>query len=100
MTGTAASRSTLRQRAIELFALIVCTCLALAVTRAEPVADERWNVILAIGFLLLAGTMLANLVESLLLPHLTAYIVVGVVGGPHVLKLFDQAREVSDPGAH
>lgn len=81
--------SSVRRRAVELFALVVCSCLAIAVTRAEPIGHERWNVILGIGFLLLAGTILANLVEPIRLPHLTAYITVGVVGGPHVLELVD-----------
>ncbi|HEY5960026.1 MAG TPA: cation:proton antiporter [Polyangiaceae bacterium] len=80
-----------RKRAVEAFALLVCTCLALAVTRAEPLAHERWNVILGVGYLLLAGTILANLVEPLHLPHLTAYIAVGVVGGPHVLEFVDHS---------
>ena len=84
-------RSTLRQRAVELFALVICTCLAVAVTRAEPLGHERWNVILGGGYLLLAGTVLASLVEPLRLPHLTAYIAVGVIGGPHVLDLVDEA---------
>ncbi len=90
MTPATPTRSSFRQRAVEVFALLVCTCLAIAVTRAEPLGNERWNVILGIGYLLLAGTILANLVEPLRLPHLTAYIVVGVVGGPYVLELVDQ----------
>jgi Kef-type K+ transport system membrane component KefB len=38
---------------------------------------------------LFAGTILGNLVEPLRLPHLTAYIAVGVIGGPHVLHLLE-----------
>jgi Kef-type K+ transport system membrane component KefB len=76
---------------VEAFALLVCTCLALAITRAEPLAHERWNVILGVGYLLLGGTVLANLIEPLHLPHLTAYIAIGVLAGPHVFEFVDHS---------
>jgi Kef-type K+ transport system membrane component KefB len=43
--------------------------------------------IAAVGFLLLAGTLASRLLESVGLPHLTAYLAVGVLVGPHVLHL-------------
>jgi len=43
----------------------------------------------ALGFLLLAGTLVSELLESLKLPHLTAYLLTGIVAGPHVLGLVD-----------
>ncbi|MBX3225459.1 MAG: sodium:proton exchanger [Labilithrix sp.] len=43
----------------------------------------------AIGFLLLAGTLLSELVEVLGLPHLTGYLLAGVFAGPHVLNMID-----------
>jgi Kef-type K+ transport system membrane component KefB len=39
--------------------------------------------------LLFAGTLAANVLQPLRLPQLTAYILVGVVGGPNVLRLMD-----------
>lgn len=39
----------------------------------------------ALGFLLLAGTLLSELVEILGLPHLTGYLLAGILAGPHVL---------------
>ncbi len=42
-----------------------------------------------LGFLLLAGTLLSELLEPLGVPHLTSYIVAGFVGGPSVLGLVD-----------
>ncbi len=42
-----------------------------------------------IGFLLLAGTLLSELIELLGLPHLTGYLLAGVLAGPHVLDMID-----------
>jgi Kef-type K+ transport system membrane component KefB len=91
VTSRSKRYSTFRRRGVEVFALLVCSCLAIAVTRAEPLSDDRWNVILGVGYLLLAGTVLASLLEPTRLPHLTAYIAVGVIGGPHVFGLVDHA---------
>jgi Kef-type K+ transport system membrane component KefB len=41
----------------------------------------------ALGFLLLAGTLLSELVEVLGMPHLTGYLFAGIIAGPHVLHL-------------
>ena len=54
-----------------------------------PGADVQFSVISAVGFLLLAGMLASQLLEALGLPHLTAYISVGVVAGPHLLHLVD-----------
>ena len=45
--------------------------------------------IAAVGFLLLAGTLLSELLEVVGLPHLTGYLGAGVFAGPHVLHLID-----------
>lgn len=45
----------------------------------------------AIGFLLLSGTLLSELIELLGLPHLTGYLLAGVLAGPHVLNMIDAA---------
>ena len=79
----------LRARVVEIFALALCLTLALLVTRNTPTGAIHWNVILAIGYLLFAGTLAESLLSPLRLPHLTAYIAVGIVGGPHVLRLVD-----------
>jgi Kef-type K+ transport system membrane component KefB len=39
----------------------------------------------AIGFFLLAGTLASSLLEIFRLPHLTGFLLAGVVAGPHVL---------------
>lgn len=89
MMRSAAPPSKTLRRIAETVSLLVCTSIAVAVTRAEPLTSDLWNVISGIGYLLLAGTILANLIEPIRLPHLTAYIAVGVVGGPHVLGIAD-----------
>lgn len=45
----------------------------------------------AVGFLLLAGTLTSKLIGVLGIPHLTGYLLVGIVAGPHVLHLLDHA---------
>lgn len=43
----------------------------------------------ALGFLLLAGTLLSELVDVVGLPHLTGYLLAGTLAGPHVLGMID-----------
>lgn len=43
----------------------------------------------SIGFLLLAGTLTSRLIERFGVPHLTGYLLAGVLAGPHVLHLID-----------
>ncbi|HEY3585968.1 MAG TPA: hypothetical protein VGK85_02395, partial [Myxococcaceae bacterium] len=43
----------------------------------------------ALGFLLLAGTVAANVLEPLGIPHLTAYLLTGMAAGPYALHLVD-----------
>jgi Kef-type K+ transport system membrane component KefB len=45
--------------------------------------------IAAIGFCLLAGTLMSELVEVIGLPHLSGYLAAGILAGPHVLHLID-----------
>ena len=58
-------------------------------TRVVPGLESRGGTITAIGFLLLTGTLASELVEVVGLPHLSGYLLAGIVGGPHVLKLID-----------
>lgn len=43
----------------------------------------------ALGFLLLAGSLLSELLAIIGLPHLTGYLAAGVLAGPHILHLID-----------
>jgi Kef-type K+ transport system membrane component KefB len=66
-----------------LFALLFLT------TRAVPEIHEGVGTIAAVGFLLLTGTLMSELVETIRVPHLTGYLLAGIIAGPHVLKLID-----------
>ncbi len=43
----------------------------------------------AVGFLLIAGTLFGELGALIGLPHLTGYLIAGIVGGPYLLSLVD-----------
>jgi Kef-type K+ transport system membrane component KefB len=64
--------------------------LLYAVTRAVPEVHGGLWTITAIGFLLLAGTLVSELLAPLGLPHLTGYLIAGIASGPYVLKLVDE----------
>ena len=49
--------------------------------------DHGYELIAALGLLLTCGTLVGEVLEDLKIPHLTAYLAVGVVAGPYVLKL-------------
>ncbi|WP_437994886.1 cation:proton antiporter [Sorangium sp. So ce185] len=70
-------------------ALVILFGVLYATTRAVPHDNGPAGTIASIGFLLLAGTLASELVEPLRLPHLSGYILAGIVAGPHVLKLVD-----------
>ena len=55
----------------------------------------------ALGFLLLAGTVVANVLEPLGIPHLTAYLITGMVAGPHAAhpSTTDRRRPLADQRA-
>ncbi|MFO0643835.1 MAG: cation:proton antiporter [Polyangiaceae bacterium] len=62
--------------------------LAFVASRAEG-AGKGGEVLLALGLFVLGGTLAAELLEPLKVPHLTGYLAVGVLAGPHVLHLVD-----------
>ncbi|WP_437932958.1 cation:proton antiporter [Sorangium sp. So ce341] len=70
-------------------ALVILFGVLYATTRAVPNDHGPAGTIASIGFLLLAGTLASELVEPLRLPHLSGYILAGIIAGPHVLKLVD-----------
>lgn len=73
------------------FVYAVCLVIVGAVfyTSALGPADGDAALIATLGFLLLAGTLLSELVEMLGLPHLTGYLLAGILAGPHVLGIID-----------
>ncbi|HKP61628.1 MAG TPA: cation:proton antiporter [Polyangiales bacterium] len=76
-------------RSLQALGLAVVFVAVYVATHLAPAFEGPFGVISAVGFLLLAGMLASNVFEVIGLPHLTAYIMVGVVAGPHVLHLVD-----------
>ena len=91
------ARHGVQMRLSQLVALTMVLGLLWAATRLQPAAGGGISSVAAIGFLLLAGTLTSELLEPLKVPHLTAYIMAGVIAGPYGLHLFDHktVEEVS-----
>lgn len=75
-------------RVIQALALAALFGLLLGEKRLMP-AGGGGELVAATGFLLLAGTLASELVEMVKLPHLSGYLIAGIVAGPHVLGLID-----------
>jgi Kef-type K+ transport system membrane component KefB len=76
-------------RLVQALALLVVFGLLYWATHFRPQIDSRLEQVAAIGFMLLGGTLLSELLEPLGLPHLSGYLLAGIVGGPYVLELVD-----------
>jgi Kef-type K+ transport system membrane component KefB len=94
MSSVAQSPKTFATRATQAFLLVLVFAMLFVATRAVPEIHGGVGAIAAVGFLLLAGTLASELVESLGIPHLTGYLLAGIVAGPHILNLID--HEVVD----
>jgi Kef-type K+ transport system membrane component KefB len=94
MSGHGNAQKGLGTRAVQALALAVSFGVLFAVTRLAPEIESRLGIMTAIGFLVLAGTLLSELLEPLGLPHLSGYLLAGIVGGPHVLHLVDHETVV------
>lgn len=88
-----ADQKTFLHRMIDALGLAVVVVILFAGVRLAPgvvgEAGKDAKLVTAVGFLLLAGTLTSGLVEIIGVPHLTGYIIVGVVAGPYVLHLID-----------
>lgn len=87
MSGGAAARSG-GARWIQGGSLALLFGLLFLANQVVP-GEEGVGVIAGVGFLLLAGTLLAELAELVRLPHLSGYILAGILAGPHVGHLLD-----------
>jgi Kef-type K+ transport system membrane component KefB len=76
-------------RVVQAIALATLFGLLYFATRVIPASESRATAVAAVGFLLLAGTLMSELFEIIGLPHLSGYLVAGIVAGPHVLRLID-----------
>jgi Kef-type K+ transport system membrane component KefB len=80
-------------RATDALSLAVVFGILYAGVRLAPGVQGEWTrdaaLLGAVGFLLLAGTLTSELVEVIGVPHLTGYLLAGIVAGPYVLHLID-----------
>ncbi len=88
-TPSAVAPKTTATRVVQASALVVVFGLALAATRLVPESRTMVNAVAGLGFLLLAGTLTAELAEMFGLPHLSGYLVAGLIAGPHILHIID-----------
>lgn len=77
------------RRGVQLAMLLAV--LALAWTERQWAAADQvvFATIAGLGLLLLAGALISELLEAIGLPHLTGYLLAGVLLGPHLLNLID-----------
>jgi Kef-type K+ transport system membrane component KefB len=88
--GATNARNGVGHHALHALLLAAFGALLFYVTRAVPEVNGGLWMITAIGFLLLAGTLLSELLAPLGLPHLTGYLLAGIASGPYVLRLVDE----------
>jgi Kef-type K+ transport system membrane component KefB len=84
-----ASRRTLASRLGGAALALVLLGVMMVASNALPDAAGKAGTIAATGFLLLLGSAAATALEPLGFPHLTAYLLAGVVAGPHLLGVVD-----------
>jgi Kef-type K+ transport system membrane component KefB len=89
MSGGPSAPKGIATRFVQAVALCVVVGVLYVATRLTPELEGQLGTVAAIGFLLLAGTLLSELLETIGLPHLSGYLLAGIVGGPHVLHLVD-----------
>src|SRR6478752_9453854 len=89
MSGHGGSKKTAATRAIQAASLLVTFGVLYGVTRLTPELETHLGTVAGVGFLLLAGTLLSELLETIGLPHLSGYLLAGIIGGPEVLHLVD-----------
>ncbi len=87
--STPSHSKSMTTRVVQLAVLAALFLLYGGAQRIVPYFESRSAIVAAIGFLLLAGTLLSELLEVLGLPHLSGYLAVGVMAGPFALKLVD-----------
>lgn len=81
----------LRARAVEASSLAIVFGLLWLCTKNAPAHHDDASLVAGLGFLLLAGTLTSALIEVLRVPHLTGYLLAGMLAGPHVFHLIDHA---------
>ncbi|HWP08929.1 MAG TPA: sodium:proton exchanger [Polyangiaceae bacterium] len=89
MSGHGGGHKGFGTRLIQAVALAVTFGLLYSATKLAPQLEGELGTVAGVGFLLLAGTLLSELLETIGLPHLSGYLLAGIIGGPDVLHLVD-----------
>jgi Kef-type K+ transport system membrane component KefB len=87
VSSTVAHRGGFATRLVQLLALGVVFLMVLGASWARGPSEGALPTVAAVGFLLLAGTLTSELLETIGLPHLSGYLLAGIVGGPHLLQI-------------
>jgi Kef-type K+ transport system membrane component KefB len=88
MSASAKSKTPLA-RIIDAIGLAMVFAILYFGVHLAPGLRGQAGIIGALGFLLLAGTLMSELVEVLGIPHLSGYLLAGILAGPYVLHLID-----------
>ena len=78
-----------KTRAFDALSLTIVFAVLWICTKLAPGLHDDATLISSLGFLLLAGTLTSELIEVFRVPHLTGYLLAGMLAGPHVLHLID-----------
>jgi Kef-type K+ transport system membrane component KefB len=89
MSSAAAAPKTAGVRVVQAVVLVLLFGLLYGAKRVMPHGGGGGALVAATGFLLVAGTLASELVEVIRLPHISGYLLAGIVAGPHVLALID-----------
>lgn len=86
MSGHGSRKKTIALRVVQALSLALVFGVMMGASQMLPGMGAGSN-IAAVGFLLLAGVLASELCEMIGLPHLSGYLIAGIVAGPHVLHL-------------
>jgi Kef-type K+ transport system membrane component KefB len=78
-------------RALDALGLLVVFAVLWTAAHFAPGHLGDAALLATLGFLLLAGTLMSELVEIIGVPHLTGYLLAGMLAGPYMLHLIDHA---------
>jgi Kef-type K+ transport system membrane component KefB len=87
VSGHASRRKSAAERLIQLVALLSVFGLMWGASHLTGGLAGTAGLVAAVGFLILGGMLASELFEVVGLPHLSGYLLVGVVAGPHVTHL-------------
>jgi Kef-type K+ transport system membrane component KefB len=88
MSGGNGAKS-IGRRIFETALLAVLVALLFISVMAVPALQGQAGTIAALGLLLLGGSVVSGLLEIVGLPHLTGYLLAGILAGPHLMGLVD-----------